>query len=150
MGLHTTAFAAQDALVAALQDSEALAGWEIDYGIPTVRPTELNIWVSEDVSDWQQAYATSGLDGRDEVFRLAVYIFAQRTGATAKEVRDEIATAGGVVEDVVGSSPFLGGVVMLAEVAGGQYDAAFAGDDGRAREGLLKLIIACQAFVTTA
>lgn len=148
MPLTTKAFDAQDALVTALQASNDLSDWEIDYGLPAVRPTQLNIWVAEEVADWVQDLATTGLVNRDESFRLSVYIWAQRYGATAQEVRDEVTAAGGVVEQIVGSAPFLGGVVLFAQVAGGEYDGSFADAEGRARIGVLKLTIACQSYLT--
>lgn len=148
MPLTTKAFAAQDALVTALKASQDLSAFEIDYGVPAVRPTQLNIWVSEEVSDWQQDLATTGLVNRDETFRLSVWIYVQRWGSTAQEVRDEVTAAGAVVEQIVGSAPFLGGVVLYAQVAGGEYDGAFADAEGRARIGILKLSIACTAYLT--
>lgn len=148
MALKTAAFAAQDALVTALKASASLTAWTIDYGLPLVRPSQLNIWVSEDVSEWTQGLAASSTNSRNETFTLTVYLYAQHTGATAKEVRDELAVAGGVVEQIVGSTPFLSGSVMYAEIAGAQYEGAFADPEGRAREGVLKLSIACTAYLT--
>lgn len=148
MPLTTKAFAAQDALVTALKASASLTDWQIDYGLPATRPTQLNIWVSEDVADWNQDLAASSTNARNENFALTVWLYAQRWNATAEEVRDELAAAGGVVEQIVGSTPFLGGVVLFAQIAGAEYQGAFADPEGRAREGVLKLTVACQAFLT--
>lgn len=147
MAFQTKAFDVQDALVTALQAETALADWQIDYGLPAGRPSEQHIWVDEKVGDWNQDTATTGLVARNESFRLSVYIYSKRTGATAQEVRDEAKTAASVVSDVLGSEPFLGGVVLFAQIVGGEYEGAFAEAEGRSREGVLQLIIECQTFL---
>ena len=146
MAFDTKAFDAQDALVTALQGTASLSAWTVDFGLPPKRD-ELHIWVDESVEDWTQENATTGLVTKNEMFRISVYIYDRRSGATAKEVRDEIKVAGNVVSDVIGSDAFLGGVVMLAQIIGGEYEGAFADPEGRAREGVLKLTIECQAFL---
>lgn len=149
MGFDTKAFDTQDALVAALRDTPALADWTIDFGIPAGRPKEQHIWVDESVDNWEQDTATTGLVSRNEGFQLAVYIYDKRTNATAQEVRDEVRGAASIISDVIGSSPFLGGVVLLAQITGATYEGAFADSEGRIREGVLKLTIGCQAFITS-
>lgn len=148
--LNTKAFAAQDALLEALRANVGLADWTIDYGLPSGRPTELHLWVDEAVDDWTQDVPTSGVISKEEEFRLAVYLYGRRTDATAAEVRDEISGAAGVVANAIGSAPFLGGVVLFAYIAAAQYEGAFADADGRQREGVLKLTIACRAFLAGA
>lgn len=147
MALNTKAFAAQDALLSALSTHVGLADWQLDYGLPAGRPTELHLWVDESVDDWTQDVPTTGLVSKQEEFRLAVYLYGRRTDATAAEVRDEISSAAGAVAEVIGAAPFLGGVVLFAYIAAAQYEGAFADADGRQREGVLKLIIACHAFL---
>lgn len=149
MAFNTRAFDAQDALVAALKDSEDLQDWSIDYGLPSDR-NERHIWVDEQIDNWEQQPATSGLVSKDEAFRIAIYIYARQTDSSAKEVRDLIKNAANVISDLIGSTPFLGGVVLLAEISTGEYDGAFADPEGRAREGVLKLTVGCSAFISGA
>ena len=146
---NTKAFDTQDALVAALKAEPALSEWTIDYGIPAGRPQEQHIWVDETVENWTQDTATTGLVSKNEGFTLALYIYDKRTGATAQELRDEIKAAASIISDVIGSSPFLGGVVLLAQIVGASYEGAFADPEGRSREGVMKLNIGCQAFITS-
>ena len=147
MAFQTKTFDAQDALVQALSIRPELASWRIDFGIPSGRPEERHIWVDENVTDWNQTLLTTGLQSRDETFRLSVYIYDKKTGSDAKEIRDEIATAASIVSDVLGSDTFLGGVVLFAQIVGGDYEGAFADPEGRTREGVLKLTIDCQSFL---
>ncbi len=147
MAFQTKSFEAQDVLVTALTARAELASWRIDFGIPAGRPEEQHIWVDENVSDWTQDLLTTGLQSRNEVFRLAVYVYDKKTGADAKEIRDELSAAASVISDVIGSDAFLGGVVMFAQIVGGEYEGAFADPEGRIREGVLKLTIECQAFL---
>lgn len=147
MAFETKAFAAQDALVTALQNATGLAGWRIDYGIPAGRPEEQHIWIAEDVADWSQELASTGLQARNETFRLSVYIYDKRTAATAQEVRDEVRTAASVISDIIADGPFLSGIVLYAQIVAGAYEGAFADPEGRSREGVLKLTIECQAFL---
>lgn len=145
--LNSKAFDTQDALVTALKANTALSAWVIDFGIPAGRPQEQHIWVDEEVADWAQELGTTGLVTRNESFRLSIFVYDKRTGATAKEVRDEVKQAADAITDTLATTPFLGGVVLYAEVTGGAYEGAFADSEGRAREGLLKLSIDCQAFL---
>lgn len=146
MAFNSKAFRAQDALLAALLDVPALSDWLIEFGLPA-RRSDRHIWIDESVDNWTQEAGTTGLISRNEQFQLSVYLYSKRTGSTAAEVRDELATAGEVVTDVVGSAPFLGDVVLYAQVVGGEYAGAFADTEGRILEGYLKLTIACDAFV---
>lgn len=148
-GFNTKAFDTQDALVAALRADSALADWAIDFGIPAGRPQEQHIWVDESVADWTQENATTGVVARNEAFMLSIYIYDKRTGATAEEVRDEVKGAAATISDVIGSAPFLGGIVLFAQIVGATYEGAFADPEGRAREGVLKLTIGCQAFISS-
>ena len=147
MAFNTKTFDAQDALVTALQARSELASWLIEYGVPAGRPQERTIWVDEQITGWSQDLLTTGLESRQENFQLAVYVYDKQSGGTALDVRDEIKTAAGIVSDVVGSAPFLGGAVLFAQITGGEYEGAFADPQGRAREGVLKLTIECQSFL---
>ena len=147
MAFQTKTFAAQDALVAALSARPELASWRIDFGLPAGRPEEQHIWVDENVSEWTQDLLTTGLESRNETFRISVYIYDKKTGADAKEIRDELSDAAAVVSDTIGTSAFLGGVVMFAQIVGAEYEGAFADPQGRIREGVLKLAIECQGFL---
>jgi hypothetical protein len=147
MAFDTKAFGAQDALVAALQGTAALSAWRIDFGIPAGRPEEQHIWVDENVSEWTQDTITTGLAARNENFKLSVYIYDKKSGATAEEIRDEIKVAAAAIADTIGAAPFLGGVVLYAQISGADYEGAFADSEGRAREGVLKLSIDCQGFL---
>ncbi|HAM24921.1 MAG TPA: hypothetical protein DCM51_05120 [Actinobacteria bacterium] len=147
MGLNTKAFAAQDALVAALQADERLADWSVGFGVPPQKPQDRCLWVDEEVSDWTQDAPTTGVVTRSEGFQLAVYIYDRLTDASAAEVRDEIYLAAGAVADAVGSEPFLGGAVLYAEVSGADYEGAFADPEARSREGVMKLMIRCTAHL---
>lgn len=148
MTLHTSTFAAQDALLAALLAAPALAEWERQYGLPAGRPSERHIWIDEQVDNWEQAIRASGTPAaRDETFRLTVYVYSRRTGATAAEVRAEVKGAADVVADLVGQAPFLGGAVLYAEITGGRYEGAFADAAGTQREGALRIDVSCTAFL---
>lgn len=146
MSLTTKAFAAQDALVNLMTPATGLADWSPEFGLPGKRK-ERHIWVDETVDDWTQEPYTTELTDRDEKFKLHVFIYSRLIGATAAQIRDEISAVGGQIETLIGSSPFLGSVVMSAWVAGGEYDSAFADAEGRAREGCLRLDIACEAVL---
>lgn len=146
MTFGTKAFSAQDALVDALKSEPSLAAWQIDFGIPS-RREELHIWIDEEVADWTQELASTGLQSRNETFNLAIYVYDRKTDATAKEIRDEIKAAADTITDILGGGSFLGGIVLIAEVVGGAYEGAFADPDGLRREGVLKLTIGCQAFL---
>jgi hypothetical protein len=147
MSFATKSFDAQDAIVTALQASASLTAWRIDFGIPAGRPEEQHIWLDEEILDWTQELATTGLVTRNETFRLSIYIYDKKTGATAEEIRDEIKTAAYTIADIIGNTPVLGGIVLISEVVGGAYEGAFADPQGIAREGVLKLTIECQAFI---
>lgn len=149
MSFQTAAFAAQDALVSILRDVPELSAWTIDYGLPPA-PEERHIWVDEEIEEGTQETSTSGLVARSESFRLTVYVYDRQTGASAIEVRDEIKTAAGYVADAIGAAPFLGGSVLYAEVAGFAYEGAFKDPEGRVREGVLRLTVACQSYLTAA
>lgn len=146
MSFQTKAFDTQDQLLALLQAKTQLAPWTIDYGLPP-RREEQHIWIDENIEDWNRDGDTSGLVSQTEGFQLAVYIYDRKTGASAKEIRDEVKTAAGHVSDVVGSAPFLGGAVLYASIVGAAYEGAFEDPEGRVREGVLKLTIGCQAFI---
>lgn len=146
MSFHTKAFDTQDQLLALLKASAALSAWTIDYGIPS-RREELHIWVDENIEDWTQEGDTSGLVSKDEGFRLTCYIYDRKTGASAQEIRDEVKAAANTVADIIGSAPFLGGSVLYASVVAAAYEGAFEDEQGRVREGVLKLTIGCQAFI---
>lgn len=146
MSFNTKAFSAQDSLYNLLNASSSLSAWTVDFGLPSVRE-EQHIWVDEGVDEWQQESGTTGLVSRNESFRISVYLYSRKVGATAKEVRDELAIAASTVSDIVGSTPFLGGSVLYAETSGAEYGGAFADPEGRIREGYLRLVIGCQAFI---
>lgn len=146
MSFQTKAWDTQDQLLTLLQASQALADWQIDYGLPS-RREELHIWIDETIDEWTQEGDTSGLVSKDEGFRLAVYIYDRKTGADAIEIRNEVKTAAGIVADIIGSAPFLGGAVLYASVVAAAYEGAFEDPEGRVREGVLKLTIGCQAFI---
>ena len=144
--MQTKAFDAQDALVAALQGAPGLAGWKVDYGLPA-RREQLHVWVDEQVSEWTQDQRTTGLVSKAEEFKLHIYAYVRRTGASAQDVRDECKAAGAIVEQVIASAPFLGGVALFAQSVGGEYDGAFADPEGRAREGALHMIVQTKTFL---
>lgn len=147
MAFQTKAFAVQDALVSALQARTELPSWRIDFGIPAGRPEEQHIFVDENVANWSQEALTTGIKSRNETFRISVYIYDKKTGASAQEIRDEVQTAASIVADTIGSQPFLGGVVMYAEISEMAYEGAFADPQGHVREGMLKIEVECQAFL---
>jgi hypothetical protein len=149
MSFQTKAFDTQDSLLDLLQDSQDLADWTIDYGLPS-RRDELHIWIDEDIDDWSQSGDTSGLVSKDEAFSLKVYIYDRKTAANAKDIRDEIKAAAGYVADIIGSAPFLGGTVLYATIVSAQYEGAFQDSEGQVREGVLLLTIGCQAFISNA
>jgi len=147
VAFNTKAFETQDALVTALRAASSLSAWRIDFGIPAGRPEEQHIWVDESVSDWTQETLTTGLVARNESYRIAIYIYDKKSGASAEEVRDEIKVAASVISDIVGAAPFLGGVVLYAQITSLDYEGAFADAQGLAREGVLKITIECQSFL---
>lgn len=144
---NTKAFEAQDALVTAIRARSELVAWEVDFGVPAGRPKQQHIWVSEDVTDWTQEVYTTGLHSRRETFEIAVYIYDKQTGATAQEIRDELRVVAGVISEVIGQDAFLGGIVLMAQITDAAYEGAFADPEGRAREGVMKLTIECQAIL---
>lgn len=146
MSFHTKAFDTQDQLLALLNASTALSAWTKDYGLPP-RRDELHIWIDENIEEWTQDGETSGLLSKDEGFRLTVYIYDRKTGASAQEIRDEVKGAANTVADIIGSAPFLGGAVLYASIVSAAYEGAFEDEQGRVREGVLKLSIGCQAFI---
>jgi hypothetical protein len=146
---QTKAFAAQDQLLTLLQAKTELSAWTIDYGLPSIR-VDQHIWVDETVEQWEQSGETSGLLSKDEAFQLTLYIYDRKTGADAREIRDEVQVAAGHIADVIGSAPFLGGVVLYATIASAAYEGAFEDAQGRVREGVLKLNVGCTAFITGA
>ncbi len=146
MSWQTKAFATQDALLSLLQANANLSAWSIEYGLPSIRD-EQTMWIDENIEEWTQEGETSGVLSKDEAFRLSVYIYDRKTGATALEIRNEIQTAAGYVSDVIGSAPFLGNTVLYATIVSAQYEGAFQDPEGRVREGVLKLTIGCQAFI---
>lgn len=147
MAFNTKAFSAQDAIVTALQGTAGLSAWRIDFGIPAGRPEEQHIWLDEELSEWSQEATTTGLTVRNETFRTSIYIYDKKTGATAKEIRDEISTAATLIMNTIGSSPLLGGIVLYAEIVDLAYEGAFADPQGIAREGVLKMTVECRAFL---
>ena len=146
MSLHTKVFDVQDAIVTALQAAAGLSGWTVCFGLP-VRRDELHVWVDEQVSQWKQDQQTTGTQSKLENFQLHAYVYVRHSGATAQEIRDEAKAAGAIVEQTIGGSPILGGLALMAEISGGEYDGAFADPEGRAREGALHLVIDVQTFI---
>ena len=146
--MPTKTFDAQDALMAALTALKAttLTGWTVDFGLPP-RRDERHLWVDEQITEWVCEDLTTGLQSTQETFKLHAYVYVKKSGATALEVRDEVKTGGGAVESVLSSDPLLGGVVMLAQIVGGDVDSAFADPEGRAREVVEHLIIECSTFI---
>jgi len=148
-GLHTKAFTAQDAFVAALAARPELADWRVEYGLPK-RRFEKHLWVDEQVNGWEQSPPTTGILTQEETFTLAVFIYRRRTGGTALDVRQEIEAAAGIVAEVLGAQPFLGGVLQFAAISGAEYDSAFADPKGVSREGVLQIKVACTSYLTSA
>lgn len=144
--METKAFDAQDALTSALQDAPGLSDWTVDYGLPSRREDQ-HVWVDEQISEWTQEQRTTGLVSKAESFKLHVYVYVRMSAATAKDVRDQCKAAGAIVEQAIAAEPFLGGVALMAQTVGGEYDGAFADPEGRAREGALHMIIATQTFL---
>lgn len=148
MPLNTRSWPAQDALLEILKADTQLSAWTITYGWPMTRPTQLNIWAAEDLNDVQQTpYGTGTTATREETFRFDLYIFAQKTGADAYEIREEIRTAADRVASLLGANQTLSGTVLLATIEGFAYEGAPATPEGRAREGVLKLTILCTAYL---
>lgn len=148
MGFNTRAFAAQDAIVDTLQAVGGLSAWVIEYGFPNVK-AERHIWVDESINNGEQETVASGaVRTANESFRLDVFIYDRKTGASAREIRDEISTAAELVANALAAAPFLGGSVLYAEVVGFEYDGAFADAKGSVREGVMKLTVACSAYLT--
>lgn len=147
----TKTFPAQTQLLAAITASaqipgNSLQGWTLDYGIPS-RRDEQHLWVDDAIEDWTQGAPTTGLSGREETFRIPVFIYVRRTGATAEDLRDMIVAAADVVADVVGADPLLGGLLLYSEIVTGGYDSAFADPSGRIREAVLQLGVNCRAYL---
>lgn len=149
MGFNTKAFNAQDALFALLEAESALSGWQLDYGLPS-RREEQHLWIDENVQAWEQDGDTSGLLSKDEKFQFPVYLYDRKTDATAREIRDEIETAAGYVADTIAENPTLSGTVIYATIIGAAYEGAFQDEQGRVREGVLRLDIGCTAFLSGA
>lgn len=148
VGLRTKAFAAQDALVAALQADGVLPGWTVDYGIPFVSPQDKHVWIDEEVDGWEQKLSgTGGATTREESFRLTAFVYHRMTDATALEIRTTVKAAADAIADVVTGSPHLSATVLFAEVVGGAYEGGFFDPDGRVREGLLRINIGCTAYL---
>jgi len=147
MGFQTYAFTAKAKLVELLNEElDAADGWPVRLGWPTKRPSEKQIWVDEKVTNWTQEPISTGMEINQEDFRIDIYIYNRFTTEDPQVIADQIGPIADTVVDVVGRSPFLGGVVSDARVATAEYDGGLADSAGRQREGFLRLTIACTAY----
>lgn len=148
---QTKAFTAQQYIVAGirtaqLEEDSPLADWTISFGLPG-RRDELHLFVDDAVEEWTQNAPATGLGGREETFRIAIQLYVRRLGATAEETRDLVIAAAAVVTNLIGDDPTLGGLLLFAQVSAAGYDSAYADEQGRTREALLRLDVNCHAYL---
>ena len=143
--MHTTVYAAQNALKTALSALSGLDNARVTLGHPASLEKD-EVWVSGEVQDWQLEYRQSGLVARDEFYTLIVYCFASRTGKDFEGVRDRVAGYSTAVEDYLADNPTLGGTVMLATVISATLDEGIS-QDGRTRMAMQTLNVRCRAHV---
>ena len=142
--LATTVWAAQDALLAALQTQT----WPDQINPKRGTPAALDrdaVWISGEVDDWPLDYAVSGYRQMDESYVLRIHILATRLG-TYTDLREKLATYGGKVETAVVTNYTLGGAVAQARIDRRSLEETLA-DDGRTRQGLLTFWVRCTAWV---
>lgn len=143
--MSTTVFAAQDALLAALQD----ATWvgqkpAIGLGVP-VSPQRRHVWISGEVDNWTKTYAQSGLAASDEAFELRVHCLADVVGDYT-DARAAVHAMGEVVAGVVAADPVLGGAVGLVVVARMMMEESIS-EDGKGRQAMVTLYLSCKSYV---
>lgn len=148
---QTRAFDAQTHIVdgiraAQLLDQSPIAAWTVTFGLPG-RRDELHIFVDDAIDEWNQSAPATGLGGREERFQIPIHLYVRRTGADAEETRDLLVAAAGVVANLIGADPTLGGQVLYAELSAGGYDSKYADEQGRVREALLMLTVSCRAYL---
>lgn len=139
----------QDALVALLQADSRLDAWAPEFGLP-LDPTksDLFLFVDEDISEWENQPDTTGVSSHIEGFDLFVYVYSRKTGADQKEIRDEIWDTCNVVAEIVGNNPTLSGTCLYARLKAPSYRRGITEEQGRQLEGMARLTISCQAFVS--
>lgn len=152
--------AAQQALVALIAALPELAGWNAGghdgFGAPReLVPREKTWFVDDKVEDWDRLVPATG--ARSEAFTLTVWFYTKMTVAktasgtmtgTPAQVQDEVLAAAAPFEAALTANPTLSGTVMSAFSQGrAEYDSGWADEQGRAREGVLKLQIRCSAHL---
>lgn len=142
---RTQAWAAQDALLTALQAQSWPVGVNPTLGTPARMESD-SVWVSGEVEAWNAEYRVSGLRQKDETFTLRIHCLATRLGGDYASLRARLEEFGGIVEDAVEADHTLDGTVMLATITSQQVEETIL-EDGRRRQGLLTFFVECQAFV---
>lgn len=137
---NLTLWDAQDALIAALADVEALAEITVDFGFPANLEPD-HVWVDDAASGSRTTELSGDTEPSDETFRLAVFVFTSHA-LEAIEVRDKIKTlTAGVF--VAMSCPAFAAVVPAWTLADYTLDA---GTDGTNRQLALKLTFECRCW----
>lgn len=142
----TKTWAAQDALVTLVDGISQLSAWTVEFGLPYDRRDQ-HIWVDEEVVDWTRSDQTSNFAAQEEAFTLSVFLYSRRIGATAKEQRDEVATAAAYIEAAIAADPTLSALLMSARVVGGEFETAWIDAEATYRVGVLRLDIRCTAWL---
>lgn len=144
-GFGTAAFGVQDRLLA-IASQVAPRGWQIGFGLPAIR-ADLQVWVDEQIEDQDSDLLTTGELVAEESFRVHVYVYARRTGASAQDLRDLVAPVAAAIVDAINADPTLGDLVQMAWCAMTGYDGAFADPEGRVREAALRLSVRVAALL---
>jgi hypothetical protein len=111
----TAMFAAQDALIAALEAQSPDCRVSLGYPVPVGNFPEEGIWVLISGSMNVESYMTGGCS-RSEDITLRVRIWAKKRGGTAKTARDRAATLYASLEAALAADHTLGGVCTFAAV----------------------------------
>lgn len=144
--MNSNIYDAQDALKTLITNAPALAGVTKSLGTPLKLETLKEVvWVSGEVSEWNQDYRVSGLQAKDETFQLRVHCLVTKTG-DFKAARDRAKSFATAVEDVVAANHTLSGTVELAQVRSGAIEEARL--DDTKHQVLITVYINCRAWLS--
>jgi hypothetical protein len=137
---NLTLWDAQDALLTALGEVEALAEVTVDFGWPVnVEPD--HVWIDDAASGSRDTELSGDTEPSDETLRLTVLIFTSHA-LEAIEVRNLLKTLTAGVFTALASATFAA-VVPSWTLADYTLDA---GTDGTNRQQALKLTVECQCW----
>jgi hypothetical protein len=137
---NLTLWDAQDALITALAEVEALAGVTVGFGFPANLEPD-HVWIDDAASGSRTTELSGDTEPSDETFRLTVFIFTSHA-LEAIEVRDLLKALTAGVFTAMASAAFAA-VVPAWTLADYTLDA---GTDGTNRQLALKLTFECQCW----